>query len=82
MEVNRGYIDYRSNGPLLAVAWCDRRKLYFSVQCNNKQTLTLMSRVKHKNPDGTTRTDVTFLPLLPDYQQYMRGVDQGDQFVT
>lgn len=27
------------------------------------------------------REDVTCLPLLPDYQTYMRGVDRGDQLM-
>ena len=27
MKVSRGYIDYRTNGPLLAVAWFDRRNV-------------------------------------------------------
>ena len=36
--------------------------------------------VKRKNPDGS-RIDVTCPPLLPDYQQYMRGVDRGDQLI-
>ena len=36
--------------------------------------------VKRKNPDGTT-TNVACPPLLPDYQQYMHGVDRGDQLI-
>ena len=37
--------------------------------------------VKWKNPDSTT-TNVPCPPLLPDYQQYMRGVDRGDQLIS
>ena len=33
-----------------------------------------------RNQDGS-RLDVPCPPLLPDYQQYMRGVDRGDQLV-
>ena len=36
--------------------------------------------VKRKNPDGTT-ANVPCPPLLPDYQQYMWGVDRGDQLI-
>ena len=28
-DVERGYYDYRSDGPLLATAWFDRRFIYF-----------------------------------------------------
>ena len=79
MKVSRGYIDYRSNGPLLAVAWYDRRNVYF-LSTMHRAELDIDVTVKCKNPDGT-RTDVTCQPLLLDYQEYMRGVDQGDQLV-
>ena len=36
--------------------------------------------VRRQNLDGTA-TDVPCPPLLPDYQQYMRGVDRGDQLI-
>ena len=36
--------------------------------------------VRRKNPDGST-IDVPCPPLLPNYQQYMRGVDRGDQLI-
>ena len=36
--------------------------------------------VRRKNLDGSS-TDVPCPPLLPDYQQYMRGVDRGDQLI-
>jgi len=36
--------------------------------------------IKRKNPDGS-QLDVECPPLLPDYQQYMRGVDRGDQLI-
>ena len=70
MKVSRGYIDYRSNGPLLAVAWFDRRNVYF-VSTMHRAEISTDVTVKRKNPDGS-RTDVTCPPLLPDYQQYMR----------
>ena len=36
--------------------------------------------VKRRNPDGTS-TNVPCPPLLPDYQQYMQGVDRGDKLI-
>ena len=36
--------------------------------------------IRRRNQDGS-RVDVPCPPLLPDYQQYMRGVDRGDQLV-
>ena len=38
-KVNRGYIDYKSNGPVLAVAWQDRRNIYF-ISMMHKAELT------------------------------------------
>ena len=75
---NRGYYDYLSNGPLLAAAWYDRRYVYFlsTMHVGASQGDT----VKRRNPDGTS-TNVPCPPLLPDYQQYMRGVDRGDQLI-
>ena len=75
---DRGYYNYLSNGLLLAAAWYDRRYVYFlstlhvGASCGDT--------VKRRNPDGTS-TNVLCPPLLPDYQQYMRGVDRGDQLV-
>ena len=80
MKVSSGYIDYRYNGPLLAVAWYDRRNVYF-LSTMHRAELDIDVTVKRKNPDGT-RTDVTYPPLLPDYQQYMRRVDRADQLVA
>ena len=42
----------------------------------------LMSRqetVNQKNPDGSR--GIICAPLLPNYQQYMRGVDRGDYLI-
>ena len=37
--------------------------------------------MKRRNPDSRS-VDVSCPLLLPDYQQYMRGVDRGDQLVS
>jgi len=76
---NRGYYDYRSNGPLLAVAWFDRKYVYFITTMHRAET-TDPCTIRRRNQDGS-RVDVPCPPLLPDYQQYMRGVDRGDQLV-
>ena len=77
-KVDRGYYDYRSHGPLLAAVWFDRRFVYFLSTMHVGESRG--DTVKWKNPDGTT-TNVPCPPLLPDYQQHMRGVDRGDQLI-
>ena len=75
---DRGFYDYSSNGPLLAAVWYDRRYVYFlsTLHVGESRGAT----VRRKNLDGSS-TDVPCPPLLPDYQQYMRGVDRGDQLI-
>ena len=74
---DRGYYDYLSNGPLLAAAWFDRYVYFLStLHVGPSQGDT----VRRQNLDGTS-TDVPCPPLLPDYQQYMHGVDKGDQLI-
>ena len=75
-DKTRGFYDYRSNGPLLAAVWFDRRFIYFLSTVHQAEATT-PTMVKRQNIDGTQ--DVIWPPLLPDYQQYMRGVDRGDQ---
>ena len=75
----RGFYDYRSNGPLLAAVWFDRRFIYFLSTMHSAESSTPVT-VKRTNQDGS-RNDVPCPPLLPDYQQYMRGVDRGDQLI-
>ena len=76
-KVSRGYMEYRSNGQLIVVAWFDRHSVYFlstmhRAECDEPIT------IKRKNPD---QLDVECPRLLPDYQQYMRGVDRGNQLI-
>ena len=75
---DRGYYDYLSNGPLVAAVWYDRRYVYFLSTMHLGASRG--DTVKRRNPDGRS-VDVSCPPLLPDYQQYMRGVDRGDQMV-
>ena len=77
---DRGFYDYRSNGPLLAVVWMDRRYIYF-VSTIHKAQAYEQTTVKRRQADGT-QIDVNCPPLLPDYQQFMRGVDKSDQMIS
>ena len=71
----RGFYD----GPLLALVWFDHRFIYFLSTLHTAESSTLVT-VKRTSQDGS-RNDVPCPPLLPDYQQYMRGVDRGDQLI-
>jgi len=76
---DRGYFDYLSNGPLLAVTWFDRKYVFFLSTTHQAETTTPCT-IQRRNQDGS-RVDVPCPPLLIDYQQFMRGVDRGDQMV-
>lgn len=62
----------------LAAAWFDQRYLYFLSTMHVGASCGDM--VKRQNPDGTL-TNVPCPPLLPHYQQCMRGLDREDQLV-
>jgi len=76
---DRGYFDYLSNGLLFAVTWFDRKYVFFLPTTHRAETSTPCA-IQHCNQDGL-RVDVPCPSLLPDYQQFMRGVDRGDQLV-
>lgn len=79
---NRGHYDYKSNGPLLACTWVDKRSIYFlSAMHPAEPPLGTTPSVKRRKVDGT-QEDIACPPLLPDYQKYMRGVDRGDQLLS
>ena len=76
---NRGHYDYRSNGPLVACSWVDKRSIYFVSTLHIGELASGQKcEVKRRQQDGTS-VDVACPPCLPDYQAYMRGVDRGDQ---
>ena len=75
---NRGYYDFRSNGPLLAAVWVDKRSIYFLSTMHIAEASGVT--VKRRKIDGT-QDDISCPPLLTDYQAYMRGVDHGDQLI-
>lgn len=76
----RGFYDYRSKGPLLAVVWFDRRYINFLSTLHVAEASAGPTTVLRHQQDGS-RVAVECPPLLPDYQQYMRGVDRGDQLI-
>ena len=78
---NSGHYDYRSNGPLLACVWVDKRTIYFLSTIHVAESSGAQPSVKRRRLDGSQK-DVPCPPVLPDYQTYMRGVDRGDQLQT
>ena len=65
------------NGKTKA-AWYDRRFVYFLSTFHGEASHG--ETVWRTNPDGSS-SDVPCPPLLPDYQQYMRGIDCSDQHI-
>ena len=77
----RGFYDYRSNGPLLAAFWVDRRFIHFLTTLHTALPSSgAVTTIMRREADGS-RVEVQCPPLLPDYQTYMRGVDRGDQMI-
>lgn len=81
----RGTYQWRTCGPLLAVAWLDNKATYlstihlpeFSLQANAE---TRVVRRRGAGKEGGSG-DVPCLPLLEDYNSYMCGVDQVHQML-
>ena len=59
----RGFYDYRSNGPLLAVVWMDKRYIYFLSTLHSAETSGNPTTVQRRQIDGT-RVDVVCPPPL------------------
>ena len=76
---NSGFVDFRSNGPLLATIWVDKRSIYFLSTIHVAEPpLGSTCTVKRRTTTGA-QEDKPFPPCLPDYQCFMRGVDCNDQ---
>lgn len=59
----RGFYDYRSNGPLLAIRWMDKRYIYFVTTLHRTEmTIDDPVTVKMRQADGT-RIDVECPPF-------------------
>jgi hypothetical protein len=75
---NRSRMKYRSNGPVLAVSWVDKKVINFvSTMHVAEADCAVLRRAKN----GTAE-EFRCPPLLPDYVKYMRGVDRGDQLIS
>ena len=69
-----GYYDFRSNGPLLACVWKDKRIIHFLSTIDLAQASAPVTALRREK-DGAKR-NVECPPLLPDYQAFMRGIDR------
>ena len=79
-QVERGYYDYRSSGPLLACVWRDKRMINFlTITDPSSEPATV--RCITIQDDQVVYQLVVCPPCVPDYQQFMRGVDVGDQIM-
>ncbi len=74
---NRGQCNHRSNGPLLACSWVDKRALYLISTIHVAQ-VSGGSTVLRTEKDGS-RIERQCPPCVIDYQKFMGGVDRGDQ---
>ena len=74
-KLDRGFYDYRACGPLLACAWKDKKVIHFLTTKHVAEAETSVSRTAR---DGSQQ-DISCPPCLPDYQEFMRGVDLSDQ---
>ena len=75
-----GFYDFRTNGPLLACAWYDRRMVYLLSSIHVAEGAAGPSTVSRRG-EGGVRMDVPCPPAVIDYIKYMRGVDRGDQLI-
>ena len=76
---NRGVHKYRSNGPLLANVWIDKRSIYFLTTLHVTEPPSgTPCTVQRRQADGSVE-NLKCPPCLPDYQSFMRGVDRIDQ---
>ena len=74
---NRGTFKYRSNGPLVATSWVDKKTIYF-LSTRHAEKCSFDVYVKRRTSDGSL-VDLKCPPCLPDYTAFMRGVDRADQ---
>ena len=78
-NTNRGFVDFLSNGPLLATIWVDKRSIYFLSTIHVAEPpLGSTCAVKRRTTTGA-QEDKPCPPCLPDYQCFMREVDLNDQ---
>ena len=82
-QVERGHYDYRSSGPLLACVWRDKRMIHFLTTIHVAEPSSEPNTVRRITiqDDRVMYQLIVCPPCVPDYQQFMRGVDVGDQMM-
>ncbi len=74
-KLDRGFYDYRTCGPLTSFVWKDKKVINFLSTVHVTTGNLSVSRTAR---DGS-RVQVNCPPCLPDYQEFMGGVDLSDQ---
>jgi len=74
-QLPRGQHKFLCCSNMTAVAWCDRRPIYFLSTYHDPTTMTSINR---KNRDGTISA-VSCPQLVVDYNSFMGGVDHNAQ---
>lgn len=77
--VSRGVHHYHFNGPVTAVAWFDRRAVYFLTTIHSAPPPGTYTVTRWGDQGRSTM--VAAPPCAIDYTTYMRGVDRGDQLI-
>ena len=72
-------MDFRSNGPLLATIWVDKRSIYFLSTIHVAEPPLGSTGTVNRRTTTGAQEDKPCPPCLPDYQCFMRGVDRNDQ---
>ena len=65
-NLDRGYFDYRSNGPLLAVAWKYHQMVYF-VSTAHVATKSSGTVTKFRRGPSGEKLETPCPPLFDDY---------------
>ena len=79
-KITRGEHLYCFNGPVTAVAWFDRRPVYFLTTIHSAPKPGTYS-VSRRGDRGRA-VSVPAPPCAIEYIKYMRGVDRGDQMIS
>ena len=79
---NRSQMNYRSNGPVLAVSWVDKKCIFFVSTIHVADADEGVPCAVVRKGKGGSKENFSCPPLLFDYIKHMRGVDRGDQLVS
>ena len=87
-NLERGFYNWRANNELVAAVWLDKRpvSILSTVHAPYVHTWSMnnkpgqMLEVTRRKPDGTEQ-HIPCPPAEYGYQQFMRGVDRGDQMM-